>query len=723
MLSRVGERHRGFVVTQVEQIDELGCSLVELHHEASGARVIHLGAADPENAFCISFQTLPENSNGVAHILEHTVLCGSERFPVKDPFFMMLRRSMATFMNAFTGADFTCYPASSQISKDFYNLLDVYLDATFAPRIDRLSFLQEGWRFELSNPKRLKSKLQLTGIVFNEMKGAMADPDARMWHAMAERMYPDLTYRWVSGGDPLAIPSLSYEELVQFHRTYYHPGRAIFWFYGDMPIEKHLDYLHERILSKATKPAGTIEIGVQKPLEKPVRASAPYPVAPDDKEALCQVALGWLTSPILDQEAVLTWSLLDEVLMGTDAAPLKAALLASKLCRNAESMLDTEMSQIPWLLVCRGCDRKAAPKLESLIRKTLRQIAKEGIDPAAIEAALHQLEFGRREIGGNKMPFGLVLFMRGGLLRQHGGRTADALRIDQLFEPLRQKLKDKRYLSRWIRERLLGNSHCIRLNMTPDPKLSAKEQRQEKALIRSWEKKLTLDDRRKLVEEAEALAKLQAQQAHADADVLPKLPLSDVPRATRDYPLSQRRLGELTCYHHDCWTNGIIYADLVFDLPQLDPELLPYARIFSDLITEVACAGRSYEQQLEMIQTHLGSFEAYVNIYTDVADPTRCRPAFGISGRCLKRNADKLFTLMADLVKSVDLTDERRLQELILQEYTDLEQSLPQDGLHYATHLAASRLSGPGQLAQLWNGLDYYWLIRDLAKEWSARKL
>ncbi len=242
-LTEAGSRYGDFVVTKCHPIDEIGAVLRELSHLPTGATVMHIAADDPENLFCLSFQTLPASSNGAAHILEHTVLCGSKAFPVKDPFFSMSRRSLNTFMNALTGSDFTCYPAASQVQKDFYNLLTVYIDAVFHPNLQFFSFLQEGHRLEFTEPNNPQSPLIYKGIVFNEMKGSLTSIDNRLWHLLMEKLLPDLPYAFNSGGDPKEIPKLTYEELVNFHKTYYHPSRCLFFFYGNLPLQGHLDFI------------------------------------------------------------------------------------------------------------------------------------------------------------------------------------------------------------------------------------------------------------------------------------------------------------------------------------------------------------------------------------------------------------------------------------------------------------------------------------------------
>ena len=278
-----GDQVGTFTAVKISPIDELKATLYELEHGPTGAQVMHIDCNDIENLFCISFQTLPKDSTGTAHILEHTVLCGSKKYPVKDPFFSMTRRSLNTFMNAMTGADFTCYPAASQVKQDFYNLLEVYLDAVFFPNLKKLSFLQEGHRLEFQKPKDLDSPLVYKGIVFNEMKGAMSAPEARLWNSLMENLTPNLPYAYNSGGDPKDIPKLTYQELKDFHKTFYHPSQALFFFYGNMPLKAHLDFIEKNALKSFVKKPPLAPILKQNRFSSPKSYRTLYPL--DEKKS------------------------------------------------------------------------------------------------------------------------------------------------------------------------------------------------------------------------------------------------------------------------------------------------------------------------------------------------------------------------------------------------------------------------------------------------------
>ena len=406
----VGQTYHGFQVTKSLEIPELQCHLYELVHLPTNAHVMHIANDDPENLFCLSFQTLPERSDGVAHILEHTVLCGSKKFPVKDPFFAMIRRSLNTYMNALTGSDFTCYPAASQVPKDFYNLLEVYLDAVFHPNLNLLSFLQEGHRLEFENPKDPASPLVYKGVVFNEMKGVLSSASSRLSEEMHAALFPDNTYGTNSGGNPQLIPELTYEQLRLFHQKYYSPSRCLFFFYGNMNLEAHLDFITKHALEGVEKIPELPPIPPQPRFKEPRYLTSSYPISQEeDTEAKAYISFGWLTCHITEQEELLALHILEIILMDTDASPLKSVLLKSGYCKLISSYIDVDVAESPLIITLRGCNPEDADACEKLMRETLAQIADEGIPIVLVENAIHQFEFYRSEIAGEHFPLWLII--------------------------------------------------------------------------------------------------------------------------------------------------------------------------------------------------------------------------------------------------------------------------------------------------------------------------
>jgi Zn-dependent M16 (insulinase) family peptidase len=708
VLDAVGQTYKNFLITKYLPLPELQSTLIELVHEPSGAKVLHIANDDPENLFCLSFQTLPESSNGVAHILEHTVLCGSKKFPVKDPFFSMTRRSLNTYMNALTGQDFTCYPASSQVPKDFYNLLEVYMDSVFHPELKHLSFLQEGHRFEI-----IDHALQYQGVVYNEMKGAMSSIDSRLWEALSKRLLPDLPYAHNSGGNPKDIPHLSYQELIDFHREYYHPSRCLFFFYGNLPLGGHLDFIAKE-LDSTRKIAPLPPLPLQTKFESSLADVDFFPVSEEEKQQPI-IAFAWLTAPISHQKEILALEVINSILTDTDASPLTMAPLKSGLCTQVESSLDAEMSEAPWVIVCKGCKAGAEDEIQKLLFDTLRSAL---FEKEEIEAALHQLEFERTEIGGEGGPFGLTLFMRAALLKQHGSEPENALLIHSLFKDLRDSLKDPKYLPSLLQKYVLKNPHFVRLTLKPDPHMAKKELLETTQELKAIYEKLSKKEIEEIQEQSKKLKAYQEEVEHQSIDCLPKVTLKDVPPHIRDFPL--KRQGNV--FHHACFTNQILYADLVFNLPEMKVEELPLLSLFAQILPEIGNARRNYEENLAYQQLYLGSLNASIALHVSVENPDVCRPTFSLRGKALYRNAEKLFELFADTMKP-DFKDRARIKEWISQHATEQKDRLNRAAMGFATQNALKGLAIPAFIQEKWSGLSYYKSVLEWEKHFDPTLL
>ncbi len=719
-----GDTYHNFKIIRTVQITELQCILREIVHEPTGAHVMHIANDDPENLFCLSFQTLPYSSNGVAHILEHTVLCGSKKYPIKDPFFAMNRRSLNTFMNALTGADFTCYPAATQVHKDFYNLLGVYLDAVFNPNLDERSFMQEGHRLEFSIPDDPASPLQYKGIVYNEMKGSLSSPSARLSEALNASIFPDITYGWNSGGDPKVIPQLTYEQLKEFHKTFYHPSRCLFYFYGNMPLEPHLDFIAEQTLTHATKAIPLPGVPLQPRFQNPVYQDLTYPTASDDDlRYKTLIGFGWLTCHILEQKDTLALCILEIMLLGTDASPLKYALLQSGWCKQVSSFIDLELSEIPWGIILKGCDNLHVDDLENLLKHNLKQISQDGIPLPIIESAMHQLEFHRSEITGDHVPFGLSLFMRAALLKQHGADPELGLTIHSLFNELHQTiLANPRYFSDLIDKYLLNNPHFSRIIMIPDQNQGVEENENERKILKEIQNALTDSQKQQLVMRAEELYAFQKVQEEGDFDILPKVSLDDIPLLTKDYVLNQHQTGHLTVFHHPVFTNGILYADFAYNLPHFTREELPYLRLLTILLTQMGCADRDYKENLDYMLSHTGGINASISLNLKAVDHNLFTPSFNIRGKALHRKIPKLLTLIRELVLDAKLKDPKRLKEIILKQYTAMEHRINSSALKYAINLSASGLNQPSMMANDLYGYGFYLMIQNLVKNYETLK-
>ena len=713
----VGDVYGSYLFTKIVPIEEICSTLIELEHIPSKATILHIARDDPENLFCLSFQTLPSSNNGVAHILEHIVLCGSTHFPVKDPFFSMHRRSLATFMNALTGSDFTCYPASSQLEKDFYNLLDVYIDAVFHPLITEESFLQEGHRLTVDS----NNNLQIEGVVFNEMKGSMSRVETRLWHFIMQHLLSDTPYCYDSGGTPSEIPHLTREELIAFHRKYYDPSRCLFFFYGDIPIEKHLQYLEEKILHSASLKAPLPIVPKQKQPPKSKYLEGAFPIQKNealDKQSY--IAFTWLTMPIQNQEDLLALSIIDSILMSTDASLLCHALLQSGCCRQAYSEMDAEMAEIPYLIICRGCDIKDREILEKIVFSTITDTIQNGFKKSDIDTALHQLELERTEINRGFGPFGLNLFMRAGLLKQHRCDPEIGIKIHELFTNLLEKVKNPYYLPSIAKKYLIENKYYLCTTFAPDSNLEALEIAAEKAFLHKIEEEMKAEDFEKLRQNATALEEYYQKMTQQDISCLPTITREDIPKNPTDFPLYCEKIGNIELFCHHNFTNHFIYFNYTFSLPSLPISIFPYLSLFTGLLTALGTDGKSYKKQLKEIEAYTGGIEAGIVIYAPMTNPHLLEPTFNIRGKCLFRNRRKALALCEEFVTASRLDEKARIQEVVLQIYTELRQHVQSHPLSFATLDALSPLSDIMFLQERMQGISYYQTIQAIATSFSS---
>ncbi len=708
-LVQEGTHYGDFLLVRCTPIKELQILLRELIHLPTGAQVMHIENDDPENLFCLSFQTFPSDSKGAAHILEHTVLCGSRKFPIKDPFFSMGRRSLNTFMNALTGSDFTCYPAATQVEKDFYNLLEVYLDAVFHPLLKEVSFWQEGHRLEFTNPEDFKSPLEVKGIVYNEMKGSLSSVESHIWRMMIAHLTPDLPYAYDSGGDPKEIPNLSYRDLIEFYETYYHPGRCLFYFYGNLPLRKHLDFIQQYALKNVHRVSPLPDFPRQKRFINPIVKTKNYPLSESQDLSTEYIhGFGWLTTTLQNQEEVFALIVLDSILMDTDASPLRKILQESELCLHATSALDIEMKEVPFIFFCRGCKEKDGAALKKLLLETLHKIASEGIAFELVESSLHQLEFSHLEINRDQGPYGLTLFMRAGLAKQQGCSPKQALSLPSILASLLEKAKDPFFFRPLLEKYFLHNPHLVEITFAPDLNFVAKEKQAEEKQLQEIKEKLSEKEVVKILEQTKELANYQEQIEGQRIDCLPKVTLDDVQREIRHFPLKTHEVENLTVFYSAQFTNQIVYADLLFDLPAITEEELFALQLLIIFWSELGAANRGFQENLSAIHAHTAGIGANSSLFVQATNPMKARPALQISGRALTRKLPQFFTLLHDMVRTPRIDEKKRIEELIRKLAHSMQSRLGSSAMRYASQLATSDFTIPSYIHEQWHGLNFY---------------
>lgn len=711
--------HAAFELVKTYPIETLNLVANEYIHRQTAARHFHLEANNDENIFMVALRTVPVDSTGVAHILEHTVLCGSERYPVRDPFFMMIRRSLNTFMNAFTSSDWTAYPFASQNRKDFNNLLDVYLDAVFFSRLAELDFLQEGHRLEFAEPSNIDSELVYKGVVYNEMKGAMSSPVSMLWQTLTKYLYPTTTYHFNSGGDPEQIPDLSYRQLQEFYQTHYHPSNSIFFTYGDIPAIDHQQKFHDQALKHFDALESVITVNDEKRYFAPVRIQEYYPLSEEDTSHKNHIVVGWLLGSSADLEQSLKAKLISNLLLDNSASPLLHTLETTTLGNAPSPLCGLEDSNREMCFVCglEGAKEESAEEVEALILEVLARVAEEGVPLSQVEAVLHQLELSQREIGGDSYPYGLQLALTALPAAIHGGDVFASLDIAPAIEELRQQIQQPDFIKAALRELLLDNPHRVRLLLSPDPELAEKRIQGEKEVLAKIKNSLDVDQKQLLVSQAESLVERQTQKD--DESILPKVDLADVPPNVKWLECNRDNSSPTPLTFFNQGTNGLVYQQLVIELPELDTSLLPLLPLFSSYLAELGAGDKDYLQMQNWQSEVTGGVHAYTDVRSAADTVSAYRGYFVLSGKALERNQSSLTEMMKQIFLQPRFDELQRIRELVAQSRLYREQSVTGSGHSLAMSAASSGYSPVGYYQFKHHGLHSIKTLQELDNGFS----
>ena len=699
--------HPAFELQRSEAIESLNIVVQEYVHRKTGALHYHLSTDNTENVFLVGLRTMPQDSTGVAHILEHTALCGSKHYPVRDPFFMMIRRSLNTFMNAFTSSDWTAYPFASQNRKDYFNLLDVYLDAVFFSRLNKLDFMQEGHRLEFENPQDPESKLVYKGVVYNEMIGSMGSPVNTLWQTLTKYLFPTTTYHYNSGGDPEHIPDLTYEQFMEFYKTHYHPSNAIFMTYGDIPAYELQERMETRALSHFDRLDEHLSVHDEKRYHAPVTIEEHY--AFDDEESSekkTHIVLGWLFGHSTDLEESMKVHLLSGVLLDNSSSPLLQALETTDLGNAPSPLCGVEDSNREMTFMCgiEGSTPQNAQALEDLVMDVLQRVAEQGVPQEQMESVLHQLELEQREVGGGHYPYGLQLILDGLSSAVHYGDPVAALNLDPVLMQLREDIKHPEFIKNLVKTYLIDNPHRVRLTLVPDTKLSTRRQKSLAAKLAKIQSSLSEEEKHNIIDLAKKLA--ERQQKKDDESVLPKVGLEDVQDEMHIAIGETRDLNGYKTTNYAQGTNGIVYQQIVCNMPKLTDDLLQHLPYYTSNLTELGCGGRSYLETQAYAASVTGGINAFTATRGKSDDIQAVSSYFFVSGKALARNHKHLCQLMRDTLESPRFDELGRIKELIGQQRAHREQSVTGQGHSLAMIAASSGLSPAAQLKHELSGLQ-----------------
>lgn len=710
----------GFELIREQAIPELNTRARLLRHLQTGAELLSLENDDENKVFGITFRTPPADSTGVAHILEHSVLCGSRKYPLKEPFVELLKGSLKTFLNAFTYPDKTCYPVASQNVQDFYNLIDVYLDAVFYPRLTPHIFQQEGWHYELERPD---DPLIFKGVVFNEMKGAHASPDRMLGEYAQQSLFPDTTYGVSSGGDPQYIPDLTYEQLKTFHQTLYHPSNARIFFYGDDDPNERLrlvnDYLKdfERLNIDST-------VHLQARIDMPRRIVKPYVVEPDspgDKKGMLTV--NWLLTETTDPETVLGLNILEHILIATPASPLRKALIDSGLGEDlAGTGLADWLRQAYFSIGLKGIAVENADAIESLILQTLGQLAAAGIDANMVEAALNTIEFRLRENNTGSFPRGLALMINALNTWLHDGDPFTPLAFEAPLAAIKARLAaGESYFERLISHYLLQNQHRTTLILQPDPDLGQREVTMERSRLDQARAAMTPSDIQAVIDNTSQLKLMQETPDPPEAlATIPMLKLADIDKQNKSIPLAVLEQESTQVLYHDLFTNGIVYLDVGLNLHTLPEELLPYVPLFGRALLEMGTEKEDFVQLSQRIGRKTGGITPQP--FSSVVRGSDASAAWlFLRSKATPDHADDLLAILRDILLTVQFNNKERFRQMVLEEKASQEAAIVPNGHAMVGMRLRAHFNEADWSDEQMSGISYLFFLRKLANdvEWA----
>ena len=717
-----------YELIQHQYLKDTGCDSLLLRHRKTGARVALLPSEDDNKVFYIGFRTPPEDSTGVAHILEHSVLCGSRDFPVKDPFIELAKGSLNTFLNAMTYPDKTVYPVASCNDTDFKNLMHVYLDAVFHPNIysEQNIFRQEGWHYEAENED---SPITVNGVVYNEMKGALSSPDDVLARSIYEALYPHTPYAVESGGDPVNIPDLTYEAFLNFHSRYYHPSNSYIFLYGNMDMEERLAYLDEAYLSTFDKLAIDSEIPAEPAFDKPVEAEQHYSVLTEE-EVPGRSFLSWNVSLAPDGQDTticLAFRILDYMLCDAEGAPVKKALRDKGIGEDVFSMLELGVRQPTYSVVSKYTDPEKKEEFISTIEDTLREIAEKGLDQRALLAGINRFEFKYREANYGFYPKGLV----------YGINALDTwlynedapfinLELGEAFAFLRKQM-DQGYFEALLRKHFLENPHKAVVVMTPEPGLTEKMAEELRQKLGKFEQGLTAEERQKIFDDLAALRKWQeTPSAKEDVEKIPMLRREDLSRETKPFVNRFMKAGsrvvsaqapaagsgnavpETLIVAHPLNTSGIDYLTCMFDISRIPQRFFPYLGIFKTLLGVLDTERYGYAELDQEINIHTGGMGSAVSVYTQYNDTDKYRMMMEVNCKVLHENFAEAMRLVTEILTSTKWDSKDRILEVLEEERAAMRADLPASGHATAAVRATACFSETSLIMDCINGVNAY---------------
>ncbi|NLJ97696.1 MAG: insulinase family protein [Tissierellia bacterium] len=714
----VNKIYYGFKLLEEHKIDEIESIGRVFYHEKSGARLLHIENGDNNKVFSIGFRTPPSDSTGVPHIIEHCVLSGSRKYTTKEPFMDMVKGSLQTFINAMTYSDKTLYPVASRNEKDLFNLMDVYLDAVFYPKIYDIPeiFMQEGWHYELFDKE---DDIQIKGVVYNEMQGAYSSPERILVDSIDKSLYPDTPYQYSSGGNPDVIPQLTYEDFLDFHRKYYHPSNSYIYLYGNGNIEEQLDFIDKNYLSNFNRIKVDSNIKIQKPFTQKNELEAYYHISQEESDKnRTYLSLNFVLGQNIDLETYLMNSILGPLLIDSPAAPLKKALLDAGIGEDIFS-ISTGGLQPSFGIVAKNTSIDKKEEFEKIIFDTLNNLIEQGIDKKLIQACVNMVEYDLRE--ASRFPTkGIIYNIQSLDSWLYDGSPVSHLQYEKTLNQLRKNI-DTGYFENFIKEHIVNNTHSSSVTISPKKGLADKKAGTLKEALKKYKNSLTEEEINALIHENNRLKEIQLSDDSPEAKAsIPKLSLSDVDTKSEIIPQDIMEIDDITFLYHNIFTSKIGYLDIYFDISMIDEELIPYINILAGIIGKIDTETKSYSELSNEIYSHTGGIDLGASVYMKYNRDDVFHPKFIVSGKAIGNNIIKLLELISELILESKIKDEKRIKELLQQMKSRIEMSIFNKGHSIASRRVSSYFSPSRKYLEKLNGLDFYWFLSHLLDEFDS---
>lgn len=699
----------GFELVREENIPQLKSIARLYRHVKTGAELMSVMNDDENKSFMITFRTPPVDSTGVAHILEHSVLCGSKKYPLKEPFIELVKGSLNTFLNAMTGNAETYYPVASVNEQDFYNLVDVYLDAVFFPNLTPYTLKQEGWHYELEDKN---DPLIYKGVVFNEMKGSYQSPDTILYDYAERSLFPNHVYGVSSGGDPKVIPNLTFERLDGFHKYFYHPSNSRIWFWGDDNPERRLKVLDEYLSRFEMRWIESL-VPLHEPFQEPVRESHTFAVGEEDPDPKSMMSVNWVMTDRIDVELDLSFDILSHILTGTPASPLRKALIDSGMVETVSAGI-SDIRQRTLLMGMKGLKQENADKIEALVFDTLKNLAENGIPKDAVEASFNTTEFGLRELNTGGFPRGLAMGFYAIKSWIYNEDPFKVLNFDSAIAAVREKINAGPYFETMIKQYLLDNPYRSVLVYTPDPGKATRETEEEKQRLDAVRAALSEADLEKLVSETQTLQTMQQTPDSEDAlATLPRLTIADLDPKIKTVPTEIIKGDGYQILFHDLPTNGIVYLDLGFDEHVLPQDLLPFISLFGRSLLQLGTEKEDFVTLTQRIGRKTGGIRPEQLVSSIHGDKNASAHMF-LRAKATTVQADDMLDILRDIITLPKLDNPERFKQMVLEDRVRLESSIASSGHGFVSRRLSSRFSEAGWLGEITGGLTYFNFIRDL---------